>query len=35
MAVGREQLATGAVMGKALSNLDESVGMVDMLISLH
>ncbi|MDF2730538.1 MAG: hypothetical protein K0T01_2325 [Acidimicrobiia bacterium] len=35
MAAEREQVATGAVLGKALSKLDEGVGMVDMLISLH
>jgi hypothetical protein len=35
MRVERDRPATGAILGKALTGLDDGVGMVDMLVSLH
>ena len=35
MAVPNDRPATGAVLGKALTGLEEGLGMVDMLISLQ
>lgn len=35
MAVEPKRVATGAILGKALTGLDDGVGMVDMLISLQ
>jgi hypothetical protein len=35
MRAERDRPATGAILGKALTGLDDGVGMVDMLVSLH